>query len=108
MLAVTGITGHTGRYFINELVKNRYSGQLRCMVRTVDKAGCIAESGLNAEVVEGTLDSETDIRKLLSGADIPLSNKIQNNSCRQRHPSFGRRFFQLQSWLPSALSSVKQ
>ena len=25
--------------------------------------------------------------------DSPLSNKIQNNSCRQRHPSFGRRFF---------------
>lgn len=72
MLAVTGITGHTGRCFINELVKNRYSGQLRCMIRTADKAGCIAESGLNAEVVEGTLDSESDIRKLLIGADTVL------------------------------------
>ena len=72
MLAVTGITGHTGRCFINELVKNRYAGQLRCLVHTASKAGCITESGLHAEIVEGTLDEEADIRTLLSGADTVL------------------------------------
>lgn len=72
MLAVTGITGHTGRCFINELVKNRYAGQLRCLVHTAGKTRCITESGLNAEVVEGTLDDEADIRTLLSGADTVL------------------------------------
>ena len=25
--------------------------------------------------------------------DSPLSSKIQKNNCRQRHPGFGRRFF---------------
>lgn len=25
--------------------------------------------------------------------DSPLSSKIQKNNCRQRHPDFGRRFF---------------
>ena len=72
MLAVTGITGHTGRCFINELVKNRYTGQLRCLVHTADKAGCITENGLKAEIVDGTLDKEADIRTLLSGADTVL------------------------------------
>lgn len=69
MLAVTGITGHTGRYFIDELVKHHYEGNIRCMVRTMSKAECINQSGLCAEIVEGSLDNEEDIRKLLVGVD---------------------------------------
>lgn len=70
MLAVTGITGHTGQCFIDELAKNHYAGQMRCLVRTISKAKCITDSGLAAEVVEGSLDNEADIRLLLSEADI--------------------------------------
>jgi thioester reductase-like protein len=33
MLLVTGITGHTGRYFLKELIDNRYEGPIRCIVR---------------------------------------------------------------------------
>ena len=32
------------------------------------------------------------MRGLYEG-DSPLSSKIQKNNCRQRHPGFGRRFF---------------
>lgn len=72
MLAVTGITGHTGQHFINELVKNHYSGKIRCLVRTISKVTCVIESGLDFEVIEGSLDNEADIRSLLTGADTVL------------------------------------
>ena len=33
MLLVTGITGHTGRYFLQELINHKYDGAIRCIVR---------------------------------------------------------------------------
>ena len=69
MLAVTGITGHTGGFFIKELVDHHYQGQIRCLVRTSGKADRIIKSGLSAEILAGSLDNEEDIRALLTGAD---------------------------------------
>lgn len=72
MLAVTGITGHTGRFFIHEMVKNHYQGHMKCLVRTMGKANCIVESGLDAEIIEGSLDNEADIKKLLTGVSTVI------------------------------------
>lgn len=69
MLAVTGITGHTGGFFIKELVDHHYQGPIRCLVRTSSKAERIIKSDLSAEILEGSLDNEEDIRTLLTGAD---------------------------------------
>lgn len=69
MLAVTGITGHTGRFFLEELVKNRFPGKIRCLVRDTARAASLKGTGLDVEIVEGTLDAEADIRALLRGAD---------------------------------------
>lgn len=69
MLAVTGITGHTGGFFLEELVKNRYPGKIRCLVRTAGKAERLLASGLDVQTLEGSLDDENTIRALLTGAD---------------------------------------
>lgn len=72
MLAVTGITGHMGGFFIDELVKSQYSGKLRCLVRTPVKAKHLLGSGLNAEIVEGSLESDEAVRALLRSADTVI------------------------------------
>lgn len=69
MLAVTGITGHTGKFFLEELKTHHYAEPIRCLVHTAGKAACVTSSGLDTEIVEGTLDCEADIRRLLTGAD---------------------------------------
>lgn len=33
MLYVTGITGHTGKWFLDRLIKENYRGKIRCLVR---------------------------------------------------------------------------
>lgn len=50
MLAVTGITGHTGRFFLEELVKNRFPGKIRCLVRDTAREAALKETGLGREV----------------------------------------------------------
>lgn len=72
MLAVTGITGHTGRFLINELVKAQYCGKIRCLVRTRVKADHLLNSGLNVEIIDGTLDSEKALEDLMRGADTVI------------------------------------
>lgn len=69
MLAVTGITGHTGSFFMNTLIDRHYQGRIRCLIRTSRKAERIIGSGLSAEILEGSLDHEEDIRALLTGVD---------------------------------------
>ena len=69
MLAVTGITGHSGRFFLNQLVAGAYQGQIRCLVRTMSKAEGLLASGLDVELVEGSLDDEATVRKLLTGVE---------------------------------------
>lgn len=49
MLLVTGITGHSGKYFVQELINNRYEGQIRCIVRKSSITDQIDQSGLKIE-----------------------------------------------------------
>lgn len=56
MFLVTGITGHTGRYFIQELVKNHYHGLIRCVVRHNSDTSWLDSSGLQVEKVFGDLE----------------------------------------------------
>ena len=70
MLAVTGITGHTGRFFLNELVAGEYQGHIKCLVRTAAKAERVTNSGLDVELINGSLDNEESVRALLLGAEV--------------------------------------
>ncbi len=69
MLAVTGMTGHTGGFFLRELIKGQYAGKIRCLVRSLDKASGVDAGKLDIEFVEGNLDDDESIRKFLSGTD---------------------------------------
>lgn len=72
MLAITGITGHTGGFLWEELIRNQYSGKIRCLVRNPAKADRLLSKGLDAEIVEGTLQSEASVRELLREADTVI------------------------------------
>lgn len=69
ILAVTGITGHTGRYFIRELIDHGFDGTLRCLVRESSDTGALDASGLNVEKVFGDVTDPEALRRLVTGAD---------------------------------------
>lgn len=59
MLLVTGLTGHSGRYFLEELIKNKYKGRIRCIIRETSDTTLLDNSGLNIEKVIGDISDET-------------------------------------------------
>ena len=82
MLAITGITGHTGHFLIDELVKAQYRGKLKCLVRRRSKAEHLYKSGLNAEIVEGSLESEDILRVLLRDVETVIHIAGIHHSCQ--------------------------
>lgn len=72
MLLVTGITGHTGRYFIQELIKNKYGGTIRCVVRRNSDTSQLDSSGLKIEKVYGDLDDQLFMDNCTEGIDTIL------------------------------------
>lgn len=65
MLLVTGITGHTGRYFLQELIQNNYKERIRCVVRKSSNIEALRNSGLNIEIVIGDLNDKFFIKKVI-------------------------------------------
>lgn len=72
MLLVTGITGHTGKYFLQELINNKYEGPIRCIVRETSNTSAIDSSGLNIEKVIGDLDDSTFINEVMDGVETVM------------------------------------
>jgi uncharacterized protein YbjT (DUF2867 family) len=69
MLLVTGITGHTGKYFLQELINNKYEGSIRCVVRETSNTSLLDNSGLNIEKVVGNLNNPKFIDSVMDGVD---------------------------------------
>lgn len=69
MLLVTGITGHTGRYFLQELIDHKYEGPVRCIIRETSDTSTLDKSGLNIEKVFGDLNDKDFIREAMNGVD---------------------------------------
>lgn len=69
MLLVTGITGHSGKYFLQELIDNKYDGQIRCIVRATSDTSILDNSGLNTEKVIGDLDNQELMNQAMIGID---------------------------------------
>lgn len=69
MLLVTGITGHTGRYFLQELIDHKYEGAIRCIVRETSDTSILDDSGLNIEKVYGDLNNEAFVREAVKGVE---------------------------------------
>lgn len=72
ILAVTGITGHTGRFFLQELFENRFNGTVRCLLRETSNTAALDDSGLNVEKVVGNLTDGQSLDELTRGADVVL------------------------------------
>lgn len=72
MLLVTGITGHSGKYFLQELINNKYEGSIRCIVRETSNTSLLDNSGLNIEKVVGDLDDPHFIDGVMNGVDTVM------------------------------------
>ncbi|QUG40588.1 NmrA family NAD(P)-binding protein [Psychrobacillus sp. INOP01] len=72
MLLVTGITGHTGRYFLQELINNKYEGPIRCVVRETSNTSLLDNSSLKIEKVVGDLDDNEFIERIMDSVDTVM------------------------------------
>lgn len=91
MLFVTGITGHTGKWFLERLIKEKYSGKIRCLVRESSNTNQLDQSGLNIEKVYGSLEDETFLESVMSGVEtvihistIKYSNNVINAAIKNK------------------------
>ena len=69
MLLVTGITGHSGRYFLQELINNKYEGPIRCIVRETSSTSMLENSGLNIEIAVGELSDQEFVDSAMVGVE---------------------------------------
>lgn len=69
MILVTGITGHTGKYFIEELVKNNHKEKFRCIIRNNESEKILKKSGINYEVAIGDLNDIDFLEQACKGID---------------------------------------
>ncbi|HHU07965.1 MAG TPA: NAD(P)H-binding protein, partial [Clostridiaceae bacterium] len=72
MLLVTGITGHSGSYFLDELVKNGYDGRIRCVVRATSDTSKLDNCGLEIEKVIGDLGNHDFIKDVMRGVKVVM------------------------------------
>jgi nucleoside-diphosphate-sugar epimerase len=69
MLLITGVTGHSGKYFLQELIRNEYDGHVRCVVRETSDASILENSGLKIEIMIGDLYDQSFVDKAMEGVD---------------------------------------
>ena len=62
MLLVIGATGHTGRYFLQELKNNNYNEKVRFLVRDNSSENIFKEYNLNYETIQGDLNNKDDLQ----------------------------------------------
>lgn len=72
MLLVTGITGHSGIYFLQELIDNKYEDTIRCVVRKTSDTSLLDSSGLKIEKVVGDLDDQGFMDEAMVGIDTVM------------------------------------
>lgn len=93
MLLVTGITGHTGRHFLQELINHNYEDTIRCIVRKNSDTSMLDNSGLKIEKVVGDLNDKkfvdicmkdvdtvihiVNIRYSMNIVEAAIKNKVQ-------------------------------
>ncbi|PLR91234.1 SDR family oxidoreductase [Bacillus sp. T33-2] len=76
MLLITGVTGHTGRYFLQHLIDNQYNGKIRCVVRENSNIKLLENSGLDFELAVGDLDDSSFVNEIMK--DITTIMHIYN------------------------------
>ncbi|MEL7657343.1 MAG: NAD(P)-dependent oxidoreductase, partial [Bacillota bacterium] len=88
MLLVTGITGHSGRWFLKRLKSENYPGKIRCIIRSsretaLEQYSIFENCNLDLEFVVGDLKDEVfllealkDVDTIVHIAGISLSSKL--------------------------------
>ena len=71
-IAVTGITGHSGRFFLNELESHRFQGTIKCLVRETSDTAQLDRSSIKIEKVTGDVRDPAKLREVSKGADVFL------------------------------------
>lgn len=69
MLLITGITGHSGKYFLKELIKNNYETKIRVVIRGNSSFDYLEKSGLNIEILKGDLSDQSFLEIALKEVD---------------------------------------
>jgi len=69
MLLVTGITGHSGRFFAQELINHKYNGKIRCVVQATSDTSLLDNSNLNIEKVVGSFKDQKFMNSCMNGVD---------------------------------------
>ena len=72
MLLVTGATGRSGRFFLEELVANGYPHRMRCVVRSTSDTSFLESCGLDIEVCVGDLADQAFVDECMAGVDEVL------------------------------------
>ncbi|MGB7604957.1 MAG: NAD-dependent epimerase/dehydratase family protein [Lutisporaceae bacterium] len=72
MLLVTGITGHSGKYFLQELINHKYKEPIRCIIRETSDTSLLDNCGLNIEKVVSDLSNQELMNKAMVGIDTVL------------------------------------
>ncbi|KXG44568.1 NAD-dependent epimerase/dehydratase family protein [Tepidibacillus decaturensis] len=82
MLYVTGITGHTGKWFLDRLIKENYQGKIRCLVRENSNTELLDHSGLNIEKVYGSLEDKALLVSSMAGVEtvVHISSILFSNN----------------------------
>ena len=85
LILVTGITGHTGKWFIEKLINEKYQGKIRCLVRESSNTETLDSSHLNIEKVYGSLEDAAFVDSAMQGiktvihiSSIKFSNIVIN------------------------------
>jgi nucleoside-diphosphate-sugar epimerase len=89
MLFITGITGHTGRWLLDKLIQENYSGKIRCLVRKNSNTALLDKSGLNIEKVCGSIEDKEFLESSMIGVEnlihisgIKFSSDIINTAIK--------------------------
>lgn len=69
MLLVIGVTGHTGKYFLQELVKNKYKEKIRFLIRKEKEEAILKDTGLNYETIYGDLENIESLKRACKDID---------------------------------------
>jgi nucleoside-diphosphate-sugar epimerase len=72
VLLVTGITGHTGRYFLQELINHNYQDDIQCIVRETSDTSVLDNCGLKVSKAVGDLKDKEFVNACMKEANIVL------------------------------------
>lgn len=72
MLYITGITGHSGRFFLEKLEKENYKGKIKCVIRKSSDSDFLNHSNLDIETVVGDLEDLHFLTETMKGVSNVL------------------------------------